>query len=311
MSLQRYNPYAGRPGIFTARNARTAYNLGRKIGEAAKKYTANKPKGTPINVAHKTTVAPSKTGRGFKKVHKDTITSKHAKKAIQNVVKQELNKEIELKKAGQNYVDISAGLSHRVWYTSDLASQLGQGDGQGQYSGDKVHLSSVKVRGWVHEQLATNMRGLPTRIEFMLVQRKGNFAGTSVSAWGGGMWSHTPEDQIVKSDTAADNTIEGRFAEIAPSKRRFTVLAKKVITMPVNKKPTLGTVDNPPATKPIDFTMKIDKTVKPFGLMSGEEVTDLPRIFLCIRAFQGVYSTYGSVIAAAGQFGTQLFFRDA
>lgn len=311
MSIIRFDPYR-RPGgagsWFNARNARNAVNAGKKIGAVGKKFlAARKTKGTPINVSHTTTKQKSTTGRGYKKVHKDKVTSKHARKAIASVVKTELNKEIELKRPTPNSIDLGATIPHRAVYVMDLAAQLGRGTDVGNYSGDKVHLTSVNLRGWIYEQIGPR-KNLPQALEFYLIEKKGGFQSPTVPVFGNGLWKQISEDQFTTVNFGEDqNQFEGRFAKVAPQKNRFRIMSKKVFRPPVNN----IALDAPHATLAIDYRFKIDKTVKPFGAMSGDEVTDLPRVYLVMRAFTIPYHEYGTVGAAQGNLETQLYFRDA
>lgn len=295
--------FGRRVGVFPSLANLAAGAAGHMVQRAWGKQT------TPMKTTQTNTIVKTAGGR-YRKVHKDTVTDKHTKKAIQNVVKKELNKEIELKRTDPNWLNLNTGLSHRVNYASDLASELAKGDGPKEYSGSTVHLTSVNVKGWYVEQVGT-LRGMPQQLEFYLVQRKGAFPGSTVAAsFGQGMWSLIPEDQLVKAETAADNSIEGRDAIYAPQKRKYTVLSKKVIYPAINKKAPLVAGD-PVGVRHFDFTLKIDKIVKPFGAMTGEEVTDLNRVFLVMRAISLPMYTYGAVVPYTGEFQTKLFFRDA
>ena len=302
-------PYGTRPSLFTVRNAKAAYNLGKKIGNAYNRWSA-KPKGTPIAVKHTVTRKKRVSGKGYKRVHKDKITSKHAKKAIQAVVKAEMNKEIELKRSVPIYADVSAGISHRVIYVQELTKKMAQGDGEADFTGDRVHVTSVRVKGWIYEQnLATN-RGLPTRIEFYVVQKKGGWGTLANPTWGGTDWGIGVEDSFVQSDTPNDNSVDGRFAVLAPQKRRYTVISKRIIRPRPSLKSALGSTENPVRATAFNFTLKVDKRVTPLAAMTGEESSDMPRLFLLMRAFQGEQQTYGGVVAGTAQFHSQVYFRD-
>lgn len=300
--------------MFNPRNIQTMIRTGRTLGNLYNQASSaqSRKQDKVVKVSHSTKTTRTPGGR-YKKTHKDTIKNKHDRKAIENVVKSTLNKELELKYKPIYVADfLSGGISHRVCYVQDLAAGITQGDGDNQFHGDYVHLSSVNCKGFIQEVDTNYMRGMPHELEIYLVQRKGDWpVGTGVAAFGGTTWWLSPEDNFVKSETAGDATIDGKMAVFAPRKRNFTVLGKRVLRPSVNRAAPYGTTDLTQGIRSFDFNMKIDKKVKPFAAMSGEEVTDLSRCFLIIRAMGPRNLTYGAQVAAAAQLQTKVFFRDA
>lgn len=313
-SVVRFTPYGGGSGsFFSAANARRAIKAGRYVGGKVNSYLAGRnptERTVPLTAKSKTRTVKKANG-GYKRVRKNVIASKVARKAIAEVVKTELNKEIELKYAPVTYTGTQ--LSHRVCYVRDLTAGLVHGDGINAFTADKIHLTSVNLKGVIHEVMNASTRGLKSQVEFYIVAKRGGFTNTSsMTTFNGPHWFNVPESQIVKSDQDADNSTSGRFAPISPTENGFRILSKKTVVSPINRgKPIFGTVDLPADQRLFDFRMKVDKSVKPDIVTTIEQDVDEVKYYLLMRAmFPSKFYTYGQFTAGNLEFDTKIYFRD-
>lgn len=310
-NVVRYNPY-GRPagpGLFTYRNARAAWNLGQKAGSAAKKaYSSYKSNSTPMKTTHTTKTVKKAGGRGYKKVQKDTVTSKHARKAIANVVHRVLNQEQELHKTPWLYANFTS--ANRVCYIVDLATIPQPGDATHQYTGNEIHVSSVKLLGRLNE--ATANRGIPSKFEIMLIERRGPLNMTGSTALAGTNFSgnlyNVAEDNFVKQPNSGDNTPLGRKAILAPQLRGFKILSRKTVTVKQNTSYN-GTTPKTRST-PFDVALKVDKTIRPQASFVDEDNVDQKRVFLVVRGLTPD-DDYNSTNVCDVNAQMQINFRDA
>ena len=299
-TVTRWTPYPARASLFNARNARAAYNAGRKAASFIKK---NLPKRqAPVTVKHVNKKVKTSSGK-YKKVHKDTITSKHARKAIANVVRKELNKEIETNKTLNH--EIWGTYAHRVWWVYEPVMDVNNAR---PIEGEKVHIKGIRFKGTISENVTAGMRGTPQSLEFYAIWKKGPIIHETIAKTNSsGLWFNATDSQFVKADTnAAAGDYEDRRADISPRKNGFTILSQRTIRPQFNMVPG----STAPRRKWVEFYLKVEKDVELPASMETGEAGEAPRLYIAIRGMGYRGAPYASADVAEADLQWNVLFRD-